>query len=154
MADFINSFFGKEVRKISKRTKKEESKKRNSKKRTGEGDEIVKPPGSVLYKGYYFINIKKSKEQGKRYDALFVDAKTGREKRISFGVVGEKDFIALQDPLQRDFYDFKWEKKQNWKDLMSRGALQKYILWNKSSLEKSIKDYKRRLKNSTHSKKT
>lgn len=156
MADFINSFFGKEVRKTRTRTKpkkvdtktskKQSNTARSASRKTKNNEYIKQPTGSVFYKGYYFIDIKRSKQPGKRFDALFLNAKTGNEKRIAFGNVGEKDFIALQDNDQRDFYDFKYKNKQNWKDLMSRHALQKYILWNKGSMESSIRDYKKRLR--------
>lgn len=153
MSEFINSFFGKEVRKKRQRPKQVKKESSDKKKQSNKSrrtkpdvDGVKPPPGAVFYKGYYFIDIKRSKTAGQRYDALFLNARTGKERRIAFGKVGEKDYITLQDNDQREFYDFKHQKKENWKDLMSRSALKKYILWNKGSLESSVRDYKRRLK--------
>lgn len=145
MSDFINSFFG--IKSEKKSSKKRPSRGVSNKSRKMSVETNKGPPNSVYYNGYYFIDIKKSKTEGKRYDAIFLNAKTNKEKAISFGKKGEKDFIALQDTKMKEFYDFKHQKKEDWKNLMSRAALNKYILWNKNSLEASIKDYKRRLKN-------
>jgi hypothetical protein len=38
------------------------------------------------------------------------------------------------------------EKKENWNDYMSAGSLSRWILWNKVSLNESIKDYMRKFK--------
>lgn len=128
MSTFIESFFG------TKQEPKRKSKISISQKNSDEG-----------YKGYNFKEIKKSKTEGKRYDAIFVNVKTKKEKKVSFGKQGEKDFISLQDKKMRDFYDFK-NKDKPIVDLMSKQALEKYILWNKPTLESSIKDYTKRFK--------
>ena len=130
--NFLDSFFG--VKQKPQRKRKISESKTNQ------------PKGSVLYKNYYFIDIKKSKGD-KKYDAIFMNSKTGKNKTVSFGRKGEKDYTQHNDKDLLEFYDFKHKKKENWSDLMSSAALNKYILWNKKTLEGSIKDYKSKLKN-------
>ena len=139
MSTFINSFFGthekpKRKSKIDKKVDKKVDNKVDNKLNT-----------KLSYNGYCFKEIKKSNTEGKRYDAIFINVKNQKEKRVSFGQQGEKDFIALQDKNMRDFYDFK-NKDKPISDLMSRQALEKYILWNKPTLESSIRDYTKILK--------
>ena len=134
--DFLNSFFG----------SKQEPPKRK-RQIVSQSNDVEHPKDSVLYKGYYFTEIKRSKNPLYKYDAIYINAKTGKNRKISFGDKKEKDFTQHKNKELRNFYDFKYQKKQNWNDLMSNGALSKYILWNKESIEGSLKDYKKRLKN-------
>ena len=43
-------------------------------------------------------------------------------------------------------YMSRHKKRENWNNYMSAGSLSRYILWNKPTLEASIKDYKKRFK--------
>lgn len=137
MSSFINSFFAKETPVKRKRSAQKPVEKK-----------VNKSDSKKSYNGYVFKELKKSKVDNRRYDAVFVNVNNDKEKRVSFGKQGEKDFIALQDKKMREFYDYK-NKGVNLKDLMSRQALEKYILWNKPTLESSINDYKKRLKDSS-----
>jgi len=149
MSTFISSFFGTEKKPI----RKSKVSTNGSTKVSTNGSTKVSTNGStkvstklpLSYNGYHFKEIKKSKTEGKRYDAIFINVKNQKEKKVSFGQKGEKDFIVLQDKNMRDFYDFK-NKDKPIRDLMSRQALEKYILWNKPTLESSIKDYTKILK--------
>lgn len=132
--DFLTSFFGS--------SKPPQRKKKVEKKVVAD---IPQPKGSVLYKGYYFLDVKKSKGGDKRYEATFMNAKTGKNRMVSFGKKGEKDYIQHNNKDLLEFYDFK-HKNEDWRDLMSSAALNKYILWNKKTLEGSVRDYKKRLK--------
>jgi hypothetical protein len=134
---FFNNFFG-QVNKKKTSTVKTKLTKEKSKKTF----EI--PKGSVKYKKYYFVDIKKSKNLERKYDAIFIKESNGKEKIVSFGKKGKYDYLSTKDREQRDFYDFK-HKGVSLSNLMSKESLEKYILWNKSSLEASIRDYKRRL---------
>jgi hypothetical protein len=140
---FFNNFFG-QVKKTSSIKSKKDKPKSDKSKKDKPKSTFIPPKGSVKYKKYYFIDIKRSKNPERKYDAKFIKGPSGREKIISFGKKGNPDFISTQDREQREFYDYK-HKTATIKDLMSREALEKFILWNKSSLESSIRDYKRRL---------
>jgi len=89
------------------------------------------------------LSITKSHLPDKKYDATFkVDNHT---KTIPFGASGYTDFIKSGgDKERRDRYDARHKSKEHWNDPMSRGALSKFILWNKPTLSGSIKDFKSR----------
>lgn len=99
----------------------------------------------IKYKDYYFIGIRKTKKTGKKYEAVF-HTDTGREKIIPFGNKEEEDYTQSRNKDMKEFYDFKCKNKDKWKDLMSKYALEKYVLWNKPSLKMAVNDYRRRLK--------
>lgn len=129
MSDFISNFFGQQKPVRKRKTSRKTVKSKPSIKTT-------KSKESVEFKG-----IKKSKTEGKKYDATFI--RNGREKVVSFGKKGEKDFTQHKDREMKEFFDFKYSKKQNWKDLMHPQALNKWILWDKNSLDKGIKSYEK-----------
>lgn len=95
---------------------------------------------------YKFIKIIKSKKKGKKYDAIFENLKTGRTKVLSFGAKGYSDYTKHKDKKRKERYISRHKKRENWNDLMSRGALSRFILWNKPTLKASIEDYKKRVK--------
>lgn len=86
--------------------------------------------------------IKKSHLPEKKYDAVF--SHDGRTKVIPFGATGYTDFIKSGDVERRDRYDARHKSREDWKNPMTAGALSKFVLWNKSSLGASIKDFKSR----------
>lgn len=97
-------------------------------------------------KKYKFSDIIVSDNKGKKYEAVFINRKTGRKKTIPFGSKGMSDFTKHRDPERKKRYIDRHRKRENWKDLMSAGALSRWILWNKPTLKASKEDYKRRLK--------
>lgn len=127
-SEFLSNFFGRPVKKTNVVKKKRVSStvKKN----------VTKPV-------YVFDGIQKSKTDGKKYDAVFVRSSNGTKKIVSFGKSGEKDFTQHGDKEMRDFYDFKYKKKQDWGNLMSPQALNKWICWDKPTLEKGISSYKK-----------
>ncbi len=160
MSDFLNSFFGRDIPKkktTKSKTTNATSKDKLTNKNVGnkstfkidpkslKKEEYIPPGGSVKYKDDYFLGIKKSKKPSFKYDAIFANAKTGKERRIGFGKKSEQDYTQHKNKDMKEFYDFK-HKKEDWKDLKSTQALSKWILWNKISLESGLRDYKSKLR--------
>jgi hypothetical protein len=115
------------------------------KKVKGEKSEIKFPRGAVKYKDYYFDSIRKSKKVDKKYDAVFLNSTTGKEKLVSFGSKKEKDYTQHNKAELKKFYEIK-NKNKDYTDLMSSSSLNKYILWNKKTVDGGLRDYKRMLK--------
>lgn len=93
---------------------------------------------------YKFIKITKSSKKNKKLDAYFINKKTNKIKIISFGDSNYSDFTKHKDEKRKERYLNRHRKNENWKDPMSKGALSRWILWNKPTLKSSIQDYKRR----------
>ena len=88
------------------------------------------------------IIIKPSSNRLKKFDAIIDD-----KKKISFGQKGASDFTINKNEDQKNRYINRHKKRENWNDPMTAGFYAKNILWNKKSLNESIKDTNRRFKN-------
>jgi hypothetical protein len=102
--------------------------------------------GSSKTSGYSFLKIVRSKKAGKKLDAVFLNLKTNKKKVISFGQKNASDFTKHKDVQRKNRYIARHKNRENWNDLMSRGALSRWILWNKPTLKASIADYKKKIK--------
>ena len=89
------------------------------------------------------VIIKKSIKPNKKMMAIFT-RENGRKKTIHFGSAGMSDYTKHKDIERKKRYEARHKKRENWNDPMTAGALSKWILWNKTSLRESIKDYKKR----------
>jgi len=89
------------------------------------------------------ITIKKSHNKDKKLDAVF--EKDGKQKIISFGASGYTDFTkAPHDEKKKELYIKRHQKRENFNDPLSKGALSRFVLWSKPSIEEGIKEYKKR----------
>jgi hypothetical protein len=70
------------------------------------------------------------------------------KKTIHFGAAGYSDFTKHKDPERKYRYDQRHKKKENWTKtgIQTAGFWAKWILWNKSTIAKSIKDTEQRFK--------
>lgn len=87
------------------------------------------------------IEIKPSTRKDKKLMAVFEDAIT------HFGAAGYSDYTQHKDKERRNRYIARHAKDLDTKDPTRAGYLSMFVLWNKPTLEASIDDYKRRLKN-------
>ena len=71
-----------------------------------------------------------------KYVAVFNDG-----QRVQFGAFGYQDFTQTGDKERKKLYLNRHRKRENWNDPKTPGALSRWILWNKPTLEASIKDY-------------
>ena len=88
------------------------------------------------------IIIKPSHLPDKKFDAIINNKKT-----IPFGQKGASDFTKNKNEEQKNRYINRHKKRENWNDPLTAGFFSKNILWNKTSLNESIKDTNRRFKN-------
>ena len=100
----------------------------------GKGKETIK-----------LISIKKSNRPGKKLMATF--EKNGRTKITHFGNSNYQDYTKHHDILRRNRYIKRHLKDLKTGDPTRAGFLSMFVLWNKKSLQASISDYRRRLKN-------
>ena len=89
------------------------------------------------------LKVVKSKKEGKKWDAIFLND-NGKEKSVSFGQKGADDFTKTNDVPQRRRYRNRHKKDLETNDPTRAGYLAYFLLWNKPTLEASIKDYKKR----------
>ena len=88
------------------------------------------------------IIIKKSNTEGKKHDAVIND-----NKKVSFGATGYSDFTKHKDEDRKKSYIARHKPNQDWKDHTTAGFYAKNILWNKPTIEASIRDINRKFPN-------
>ena len=93
---------------------------------------------------YKLIDIKKSTKAGKKWTAYFEDTESGRTKMTHFGATGMEDYTQHKDEERRDRYRQRHQKDLQTNDPTRAGYLAYYVLWNKTSMAESIRDYKKR----------
>ena len=81
------------------------------------------------------IVVKKSDKKDKKYDAV-IDGK----KTVSCGATGYSDFTKHKDEERKERYIARHKVNQDWKDHKTAGFYAKNILWNKPTIEASVKD--------------
>jgi len=105
----------------------------------------IKKYSSIYMK---LLFIKPSTNEDKKLMAKFEN--NGRTKTIHFGAKGYMDYTKYyaKDPaeakIKRDAYDARHKVNEDWSNPQTAGTLSKYILWNKSSIEASKRDFKKR----------
>ncbi|MDC0366956.1 hypothetical protein OAM67_00865 [bacterium] len=77
----------------------------------------------------------------KKFTAKFFKG-TKLVKTTHFGAAGYSDYTMHKDTKRKQRYINRHQKNENWNNYMSAGALSRYILWNKPTLQASLKDYK------------
>ena len=94
------------------------------------------------------VDITKSKRADKRFVVVFSSDDGTKIKSTHSGLKNPKNgtFIDHQNNKLKENYLKRHKKNENWKDPMSAGALSRWVLWNKSSLNSSIEDYKSKFK--------
>ena len=88
------------------------------------------------------IIVKKSSKAGKKYDAV-IDGK----KTVSFGATGYSDFTKHKDEDRKKNYIARHKPNQDWKDHTTAGSWAKNILWNKPTIEASVRDTNKKFSN-------
>lgn len=64
--------------------------------------------------------------------------------RQSFGYKGMEDYTQHHDKLRRASYLARHRTRENWEKPMTAGALSRWILWDSSSLQHNVRNFKRR----------
>ena len=89
------------------------------------------------------VVIQKSHKKDKKYDAVINGSKT-----VPFGQAGYSDFTIHKDEERKLRYLNRHKGMgEHWNDPETAGFYARWLLWNKTSLAKSIEDMNIRFKN-------
>ena len=98
------------------------------------------------------VIIKKSTKPKKKLMAIFYKDNK-KIKTTHFGSAPNKDFTIYSKELdkqgaekKKDAYIARHRVRENFNAFMTSGSLSRWILWNKPSVEASIRDYLKRFK--------
>jgi len=87
------------------------------------------------------IIITPSPQKEKKFKAV-IDGK----KTVHFGAEGASDFTLHKDEERKQRYINRHRKNEDWTDPKTAGFYAKNILWNKPTIQASIKDTNKRFK--------
>ena len=107
---------------------------------------------------FKLIKIEKSKKKDKKFDATFFNKENNKQKIISFGSKGYRDYTLINNK-NSEFYIPNKEQREKVKDLyqkrhakdllteasksgLSAGSLSYYVLWTGTTLNKGISNYR------------
>ena len=90
-------------------------------------------------------HLYKSSNPKKKYMVKFINQTTGRINTLNFGASGMSDYTITNDDKRKALYKLR-HANDNINDLSYAGAWSMHVLWNKKSLEESIKDMEKRFK--------
>jgi len=93
-----------------------------------------------------YIQLLKSKVDGKKYTAIFYDEKRSKIKTTHFGSAGMSDFTKHKDEERKQRYIARHSANENWNDYMTAGSLSYHLLWSKPTLSASYNDYIKKFK--------
>jgi hypothetical protein len=85
------------------------------------------------------VKLEKANDGKHKYIAIFDDG-----TRTKFGAYGMSDYTLHKDKERKRLYELRHKKDLETNDPKRAGYLSMYVLWNKPTIEASIKDYNRR----------
>ena len=85
--------------------------------------------------------LRPSKRDGKKYTVTVVNTSKDTKKTIHFGAVGMSDYTKHKDKDRMRLYEQRHKTRENWtiSGVNTAGFWAKWILWNRPSLNESIK---------------
>tara|TARA_R110000803_G_C11968069_1_gene319434 strand:- start:1242 stop:1508 length:267 start_codon:yes stop_codon:yes gene_type:complete len=84
------------------------------------------------------MQITRSSRKDKKWTATFKDG-----KKVHFGATGYKDYTLGTSDIQRKSYIARHSNEDH-TDPQKAGTLSRFILWEHRSMEKAIREYKKK----------
>ena len=89
------------------------------------------------------ISIKNYQGSGNsRFTAVF--SYHGKSKKVNFGDIRYDNYTIYKNDERKRLYLLRHKSNEDWNNPMTAGSLSRWILWNKTTIEESIKDFKKR----------
>lgn len=91
------------------------------------------------------LSITPSSDPDKKLDVK-METTSGREKTIRVGAKGMDDFTKTKSEEQKSRYISRHSAREDWTQsgILSSGFWARWLLWNKPTLQQSIRDVKKR----------
>lgn len=86
-----------------------------------------------------FISLKKAEDGKHKYIVTILNEETGRQNNIKFGAFGASDYTQHKDIKRKTLYETRHIKREDWTNPLTAGFWSKWILWNKVSVDDSLK---------------
>jgi hypothetical protein len=89
------------------------------------------------------VSLKPANDNIHKY-VVVLDIGEGRRKTIRFGAFGMSDFTKNKDEARKQRYLDRHRARENWNDILTKGAWSRWLLWNKPTITESLADVKSR----------
>lgn len=73
-----------------------------------------------------------------------IEQENGRPKQVKFGAYGMSDYTKHKDEERKQRYLDRHRDREDWNDILTKGAWSRWLLWNKPTITESLKDLKSR----------
>ena len=87
-----------------------------------------------------FVSLKEANDKKHKYIVSIMNETTKRLKNIKFGAYGMDDYTIHKDEKRKSLYDARHRVREDWTDPQTAGFWSKWILWNKKTIDASLKD--------------
>lgn len=88
--------------------------------------------------------LEKSDDTKHKYMVSYINPETKRVRTIQFGAKGMSDYTIHKDKKRKERYIKRHQVNEDWNDPLTAGFWSRWLLWNKPTLEASIKDMEKR----------
>jgi hypothetical protein len=89
-----------------------------------------------------YVNLQYSTRDDKKYMVKFYN--DGILKIVHFGDPKYEDFTMHKNPVRKLFYLNRHRSNEDWHNYLTAGFWSRWLLWNKPTLQQSIKDLKKK----------
>ena len=88
--------------------------------------------------------LSKSDKKDKKYKVVV--EKDNKKKTIHFGAKGMSDYTKNKDPARKSNYESRHKAREDWtkSGITTAGFWAKHILWNKPTIDESVKSTEKR----------
>ena len=86
------------------------------------------------------VQLYPSTRTSKKIMAVFT-LDNGRTRTVHFGSAGASDYTQHRDPVRKQRYLARHAPREDWDNPMTAGALSRWVLWNKETLNDAIGEY-------------
>ena len=99
------------------------------------------------------MDIKKNSNIGNSAAEVIIQKSTNKNKKfmanvngklIHFGAAGYEDYLQHNNEMRRERYIKRHEKRENWNDPTTAGFYARWVLWNKETIDESMRDINKR----------
>lgn len=84
------------------------------------------------------VILRKSDKKDKKYKV------TIGNKTIHFGSAGSSDYTIHKDLSRKNLYIKRHQAREDWNNPLTAGFWSRWLLWNETDINKSIKDIEKR----------
>ena len=108
---------------------------------------------------YKFLKLQTPNNDKYKYEAVFINLETNKEKKVPFGAAGYNDYTIYyktkgkeEADKHKERYIKRHDKREDFEDAITAASLSRYVLWQEPTIGAGLRYYLKRFKNIIDSK--